>query len=51
MKKGRKPFTPKKSFHGKKNKFNKDFYKSKVECFYYGNKGHFEKECYARKNK
>ena len=48
MKKRRNPFAPKKLFHAK-NKFKKDFKKSKVEFFYCGNKGYFARECHARK--
>ena len=51
MKKGRKPFTSNKLFHGKKRMFKKDFDKSKDELFYCGKKGHFAKECYERNKK
>ena len=38
-----------KYFHSKKKEFNKEFNKSKVQCFYCHEKGHYAREFYVNK--
>ena len=50
-KKGRNPFSPKKSLCAKKKEINKGFEKSKILCFYCQNMGHFIWDCRVKKIK
>ena len=50
MKKGRKPFTPKKYFHSENNTLIKEFVKLKVHCHNFQRKGYYVRGCRAKKN-
>ena len=49
MRKRKKHLSQKKFFHSKNKVYNKEFDNSKVKCYNCDNKGHYARECEAKK--